>query len=457
MKALFICDDKDEWEIIRNIFKSKFPKISVMFALRGSDAMDYLSYEGPFGLILIEVGIKSDHPTELAKSVVETAGERPIIFIGHEGMLKDRVEDTFYSENETAQIYKKPYDIPEFVEIINKALEWVQSQEFEQSIVEVDRDDYLPLKIRNFYLYKKVPYDVYVELTKTKFIKAISADKPYTEGDIQQIARRNVKYLYLHKTEHLKFLESAITKIQEALGKKSLGQKQIIQSQIAGVLVIHQYLRDVGISASIISLIESIIDSVDRNFEKYQHIKNFLNDFPLELGDYAEQAILCAYFCQALTKGIGWSSDLSRNKLGLASILHNSLLENEELSRIRSLEDPDLNLFMADEIQLFKIHAEKAAELSQHFTGFTDSDFIISQHHELPDGTGFPAGINANKLTNITCLFILAANFSADLALSGISKFSLQKHLAEYENFYNTGNFKDSFKVFQKMLKETFR
>ena len=54
MKALYICDEKEEWQHIRSILNRFFSRLELICVLSGEDAIEYLSYEGPFVMILIE-------------------------------------------------------------------------------------------------------------------------------------------------------------------------------------------------------------------------------------------------------------------------------------------------------------------------------------------------------------------------------------------------------------------
>lgn len=453
MKALYVCDNKEEWNLLRNIFHAHFSKVELICAIKGADALNYLSFEGPFALIIIDCSIKEDDPSDLAKEIFDTSGERATIFIGTEAMIKDRVDEQFYMENEMVFLYQKPFDPIKFKGVVQESIYWAKKEDFENSIVEINKEDYLPLRLKNFYLFDIVPYDVYIELTKTKFVKVLSANKKYTQSTIQDFQRRNIRHLYLHKNEHLKFLESSIEKITLTLSQKANQPRMILQAQIAGVLVIHQYLRDIGPSEVVIKFCELLIDSVPKNYKHLGDLKSVLNNFPFENADLAEQSVLKAYICEALSKELDWRSDLSRRKLGLTAIIHDCYLDNEDMAKITHIDSAEFEMLNKDQQELLKEHPNKAAELSRHFNGFTDVEFIIQEHQELPDGSGFPRGLIASKITAISAVFIIANNFVTQLAINGLSKSSVHNTVAGFISYYNLGNFKEPSKLLKKMIK----
>lgn len=453
MKALYICDDKEEWNHISNLFATHFSKIDLICVTNRDDAIDYLSFEGPFALILIEASMRSDDPSDLANTVLSIAGERPIIFLGQKVHLTDRISDELYIKSEINDILVRPLDIQIFKDKIRKAVDWAKEEEFEKSIEEIDKDEFIPMKLRSFYIFKKVDYDVYLELTGTKFIKIISAGKQYTHSEINNYAKKGIRFLYLRKNEYLKFLEEGIERLITIFSSAhKMTSKQIITNQIRSVLIIHQYVQSVGVSENLIKLVDIVI-AVSRNvIREHKKFKNILPFFPQNHSDIAEQSILTMYAAECVITFLGWASETSRKKLGLASLLYDSMLTNDDLTKIKSLEDPNLQLFTASEQEEFRMHPIKAAEVAQFFQGYPDTDFIVAQHHERPGGTGFPYKLTTNKLTAHSCTFILANNFVSRLVENGKNQTALLSIFREMKAIYNQGNFKDPLTALQRTI-----
>jgi response regulator RpfG family c-di-GMP phosphodiesterase len=455
LKALFICDQKEEWNTHTVLFKQHFPNCELVCAIKGEDALDYLSYEGPFALVIIECSIRDEEPTELARQIIEITGDRPIIFLGTKVMI-NRVDENLLHENELFDILYKPFEPEEFKDTLNKAFKWAKEEEFEQSIEEIDRENLLPMKIRNFYLFKEVPYDVYLELTSTKFIKIIGKNKPYTHNNILTYARKNIKYLYLGKDDYLHFLEDGIKKVQSILNTKNIKLNIALSFQIRGILLIHQYVRTVGVTDNIINLTNKIIHLTGEIFDQHKssnrNAKALLASIPFKQGDFAEQSIYTAYLCEAILDGLGWKSELSRKKLGLASILQDSMLANEDLVKIESADDPNLQMFPPAEQKEFLEHPAKAAELAQYFQGYPEADFVIAQHHERADGSGFPARLASNKLSAHSCAFILASTFVSRFSNSQRTKDDIFQIISHFRKILNVANFKEPLKILEKYV-----
>jgi HD-GYP domain-containing protein (c-di-GMP phosphodiesterase class II) len=454
MKALYICDNKEDWALVSNLFKAHFSKVDLICALKAQTAMEYLNFEGPFAVILIDATMKDTPPSALGRALIDMAGERPLIFLGDKVSIKDRVDQDLYNDNDSNSVLYRPYDIEEFKSIIQTGLDWAQEEEFEQSVQEFDRDELISMKLRSFYHFNKIEYDVYLELTSTKFAKVLAAGKQYSHKTIQNYARKNVKVLFLKKDEYLRFLDDSLTYLIYNLKNPAPSLKKLISTQIKSVLILHQYLNAVGVTDSISELIQVLIKSTDDVHQQLRSLKKILALFPNVNLDYAEHAVLNMYCNHAIAMNMGWSSEMTRNKLGLASVLQDCTLSNENLLKINRLDDPYLEMFTEQEKKEFSEHPLKASQIATYFTGYSEVDYLIRQHHELPNGEGFPAQMNANKLTLLSCTFILSSQFAAKIVISKAKTNNLLQDIYfAFKLGYNTGNFKEPLMALEKAIK----
>jgi len=88
--------------------------------------------------------------------------------------------------------------------------------------------------------------------------------------------------------------------------------------------------------------------------------------------------------------------------------------EEPQLSEIEDIHafEATKDKLSEKERELFLNHPKQMAELiSTLGNAPIDADIIILQHHELPDGSGFPNKLMAQKLSPLSSLFIIAEDF----------------------------------------------
>ena len=150
--------------------------------------------------------------------------------------------------------------------------------------------------------------------------------------------------------------------------------------------------------------------------------------------------MMLAEIACALAQNIGWGSSATFLKLTLAAFLHDLPLEDNYLASMHGITEAKGHKFPAEAIQAFRFHPIKAAEYAQQFAGIpTDVETILLQHHELPDGTGFPRGLHHHQVSQVSAIFIIAhdlLNFFIDFVQVNdrdeMLKIFLERNLAKY-------------------------
>lgn len=460
MKLLFVSETKSDWEIVRNIMKANYPKVELICSINSNDALNTIAADGPFGFFIIDCNMRELDPDALGKTLIEFAGDRPILFIGHEAIIKDRISQELYASNEyNGQIFK-PLDrddfLIEFREKVDYALSWVKEEEFEQSIEEADSSDFIPMKIKSFFLYKSFPYDIYLPITSTNFIKIISADKPYSHSTLSAYAKKNVRFLLIKKDDQLKYLEGEATKCLKALKNADPHKKDMFLLQLRAVTILHQYISALGVAPTVLALAEVIVQSILSRDKIYNHITEIIDSYPAFYEGIASKSLLTSYIANAIAKKLGWESETTRKKLAIAAILQDVSLPDESMSKINHASSPKLKEFSDKEIEDFLQHPIKSAEFAKQFSIYTDIDYIIENHHELPNRKGFPNRPSGSKLTQVCSVFNTAQYIAAEIDGTAAKQQDIAKILKSMSKDYSSGVFKETLRLTKSLFKLKF-
>ena len=66
---------------------------------------------------------------------------------------------------------------------------------------------------------------------------------------------------------------------------------------------------------------------------------------------------------------------------------------------------------------------------------------IIEQHHELPDGKGFPLGITGGRFNSLSCIFIVSQQFVERLHAANFDFDQRLRIITEIQRKYESKNF----------------
>jgi hypothetical protein len=457
LKALLISDNKGDWELIRKLLKAHYKEIQLVCAINQNDAMNAASSDGPFGFFILDCNMREVDPDLLGLELIDFTGVRPLIFIGHEALIKDRISQKLFQSNEFNEQILRPLDrddfLMEFREKINNALRWAKDEEFEQSLEEVNPDDYIKMKIKAFYLYNTFPYDIYLAITASTYIKIISANKIYSHSTLSTYAKKNIKFLHIKKDEQLKYLENETMKCLKALKSMEANHKDIYLLQLRSVTILHQYVLALGITPSVLTLTNSIIESIIKTFKYKQNLSTILIEYPLFYEGIASKSVLTGYISAGIAKKLDWESETTKSKLAICSILMDMTLPEDKMAKINSGKSPLLKEYKESDVDIFLNHPIAATEFAQQFTSYSDIDYIVECHHELPNRKGFPNRPTSSKLTQICAVFNTSQFIAAELDGEELSNTFLSKVLKSMSRDYGHGAFKEILKISKTILK----
>jgi len=457
LKVLLISDNKSDWEIIRRTLRSHYKDIQLVCCINKQETISAVTEDGPFGFFMLDCNTKNIDPTDLGFELLELTGSRPIIFIGYEGVITDRVSQALYTSSEFNDTIYKPLDREDIlVELKNKidgCMQWAKDEEFEQSLEEVEPEDYLPMKLKAFYLYNEFPYDIYLSITQTTYIKIISANKPYTHSTLATYARKNIKMLYIKKDDQLKYLETESIKCIKALNFMEPNHKDIYLLQIRSVTILHQYILALGVSPSVLSLMNAVIANIHKTSRNLINLSDFLQDYPIYYQGIPSKSIITAFIACHLAKKVGWESSLTQSKLIICSLLQDITLPDDDLSKINNTNSPKLKDFKEEDLQAFFNHPNEAAKLSKQFSSYSDIDYIVESQHELPNRKGFPNRPSSSKLTQICAVFNTSQYVAAEIDGESPNNNHYAKIIKTMSKDFATGTFKETLNLLKNSLK----
>jgi hypothetical protein len=457
LKALFLKNGRELDQPITFILQSNFPQLEVLgIDLSNGDIIDVINESGQISIIIINVNHKPINLIHHLESITESLGVLPMVFICTPQSIKTHLNEKILDNNTTNFIVNLPLSGNKLQLAVQAALVWIKETEFQQSVGEFTFDDLQPMRIKNFFIFTQVPYDVYVQLTSNQFGKIIQGNHPYSHQKIQTYAQKGVKYLYLRKDENLKFLTTSIINISKFYDAKNIEKKKLILLHQQSIFFIREFIKVLSVTDEVVKLTQLFIESSSQ-FIRTDTALNEIFEIVIQKRtiSFAQQTLLSIYLARAILLKMRWTSDMALNKIALASILQDITLNNDDLIKIRSIHDPYLKSFSELEQQEFLEHTEKAAIIARLFNGFPDVDFILSEHHERPTSDGFPKGGNASSLTAISCIFILVTNVVSKLSQhSTYSPQILREITVQLKSNFHGGNFKEPFRALEKIVKE---
>jgi response regulator RpfG family c-di-GMP phosphodiesterase len=151
------------------------------------------------------------------------------------------------------------------------------------------------------------------------------------------------------------------------------------------------------------------------------------------------------YLCCGISCTLEWHSDFTSAKLCMAALLHDLTLDVEEIENAEQLNKMALEKVSSPAVEIYKTHPAKSAALLSGIKNLPpDIDKIILQHHERPDGKGFPSNLNHSRFTPLGALFVIAEDLVVELGKRPDQEIPavIQEFITSRSEYYGQGYFK---------------
>ena len=252
--------------------------------------------------------------------------------------------------------------------------------------------------------------DVFSRIRKDHYVCVFKKGSVVEAQDLKKFIDSNRTEFYIKTSE----IKESLVQVAKRIEDSSVGGGLTPDVAKKEFEATHSLLQDVvgqlGFTAEAQSVAKSCVSMALKALGSKPKLSVILKDLRSKEGAYiAAHSFMLGNVACALAHRIGWSSSATFFKLSLAAFLHDIPLKVEAHARIRDPELAHLAGLENEEIRLIRLHPVQAADYSRQFAEIpSDVDIILSQHHERPDGKGFPRGMPGKLISPLSALFIMS-------------------------------------------------
>lgn len=339
-------------------------------------------------------------------------------------------------------------------------LERIISEQVGKGLLRNDNEDTGFIRIRTHLLLAVAPLkgDIYIRLSENKYVKLFRQGDVFDRADLEKYTvQKKVEYLYIRKKDCQEFAQK-YAKDLEALLKFDLSPAASVKHAAVVYETVQALSSRIGFTPEVQNLVKTQIQVTMKSMSRSPGLTDVLNLIKSTPEKYitAHSTLLAQLAC-AIAAKMEWGSDATFHRLNLAAFLHDMTLENNELAAFNSIAELekaleiDPNRFTAAEIKAFKNHPVKGAEAAKGFTEVPpDVDQVILQHHERPDGSGFPRGLSNAYISPLSAIFIVAHDLT-QYALQAGPGFNIGTFLATARFTFKSNQFKKVIAVLEQL------
>lgn len=436
MRILIVDDDDSIRDYLIIALENIIDSLDIIECTNAKEALKLLSADPYFQLIISDFNMPGGNGDELFKGLKERKFSIP--FLLHTSLSpKDLPLIDELQENEPMFHYiQKGIPLSQFEEVIKNIPDLKkQKVEFE----------FKKIRIYFFLRFHKSLCDVYIRINEKKFVKFINKNEMFDSAQIKRIISKGVDYLYISQKDYEKFAVSVANQSFLQSDQTLSTEDKLKSTQI----MLQHMAMTTGISKSVLSLAERNIELVIMEAQDLDKLSELLKQLRSREDYGHDHAYLLCYFCCVICDAMGWQTRRSREKLCFAALFHDIVLKDPDLAMIQSQNDQALSSFSLEDIQLYKDHPKLSAGLLDELAeNYPQLDQIVLEHHEYPDGSGFPRGLKASQIQPLPSLFIICHALVHAMYLANFETEKYPEIFHQLRKDFNQGHFQ---KIMEKM------
>lgn len=428
MKQILIVDDVEDIREILAVYILNQIEANIFQAESGQEALDIFKNHPQIDLIISDYNMPNGNGGFLYKKIRESS---QVPFILHTTEPPNRYPDFKEATNFTH--VSKPILRESFFKVLHEILSGDAKA--------VRRPKYVPVSLN---LLKKsviLPGDIFVRLGTDNFVKIAHQGNTLVKDDFNKYANKNIKHFYIEPKASLQMM----AQLHDILNLTDVDNTQALQMTSATVDFLMNAKEELGFSKEVQDLTNKNINKVLKLAESSPQISTLLKKWNFdENSEFADRCTMIALISTTIAKRLNWVSDKTADKLAFAALLHDISLDLHQISQLRELLEKvgDKKFQKSPEGKAFLHHPLKAAEILQKWPQSPpDVDTIVAQHHEKPDSSGFPHGLNHMRISPLSAVFIVAQDL-ADYIVTKKGSGSIQDWIKLKKDYYIRGEFK---------------
>ncbi len=445
MRILFVDDDASIRQLYTMLLDNIIENVDIVPAISGKQAINTLKKDMNFDLILCDFRMEDGNGAIVYEFINKKTKKIPFLLFTTENINDLSEFKDFFRSNALNHFIRKPIKPAKFKEEISQVISRINT-----NFVTESESFFKKIRYIYFLRFNKVLCDIYVKLSKDKFIKFINKHDEYTKDHIKKYLREGEQFLYIREEDYNNFAIS-FAQTPFLIQSENYKSDQLENAVTNTIEIVHELIQSTGIENTVVSLVDNCVSKINSDsattvdrlaslLNRVRNRKDYIND----------HSFLVAYTASAICKKMNLTTDIIFEKVTYAALLHDSLLDDPqfawEADSPTSL--PSLINYSQVQLELLKNHPVETAKIISEANRFPkDVELIVAQHHENPEGTGFPRNLTAVKTSPMVAIFLVSHAFIYEIYRIDFDSSKYGTIIRGMKKRFSKGNYKQPMKA----------
>lgn len=302
--------------------------------------------------------------------------------------------------------------------------------------------DIVPIPLRSFLILPTTPVDLFLRINESKILKIARANCNHLIEILEKYEQKSCEYVFVKESDFSKLLSYISQRHENALWKNlSPENKKMFSSEVFDF--VHYSLHMVGLNKETFNITNQLLMNTAHVVKSSNNsdLKALWKSYCKNKNYLIEHSLLLSHIICGAAKYFDCKTRNIEEKLLMAAMFHDIAITDETMAKEygTKIQKEKYSKYSTEE---FESHHEKAIVLLRSMKGVpSDVEVVIGQHHEKPDGTGFPRGLAGKNINALSALFIVTHDFVQQLYIEGFSIMTRNYILRDLASKYTDGYF----------------
>lgn len=272
----------------------------------------------------------------------------------------------------------------------------------------LDSDSMVAIPITEFLSAAKLPVDIYIRLSQTKFVQLAKAGDEVQIDRLSRYENKKIDFLYITKSDYGTYVEQNLTIAGILLNKKELAHKQRTGILGQATRTVFRELESIGFTPVTLVHAKAIVKSTVELVETKISLANLIDSMQNSSEEMVSHSAAVSVVSVMLGHAMGWENKGTLEKLALGGLLHDIGLKELPPDLLKK---PRAEMSF-EEIQQYETHSFRGMQILQSL-GIVPDDVIsmVYEHHENAAGQGFPRRLKDVRIHPLARVVQLANAF----------------------------------------------
>lgn len=297
------------------------------------------------------------------------------------------------------------------------------------------------------------PVDLFLRLGDDNLVKLYNRNAKFTQEERSACEQKGIETFWVMGKDMALALEE-LSRLLVGVAEGTTEASAITDT----TQILYRLIRTSGFREEIQNVVATAVEQTILMARGNPDLREYLEKILRSEHSWTlKHSMALAHISCAIAAEMKWSSRPTFFKLTIASLMHDVFvpsLEREEREWEETLKANAGKRVTDSELKAFLQHPVEAAEFLRKIRALPpDTDRIVLEHHERPEGDGFPRGHAANLISPLGCLFIFSHQV-AELLMHDFeqrAKWSIAALMGKLDSErWQSGGFKKVWQAFEK-------